>query len=120
MAKVLIVEDEYAVAAGLQRILTEAGHQVVGLASRSQRALALAAREAPEIAIVDLNLAIAFDGIETARLLVERHGARIIIASAYTHAIVADAGAQVAACATLIKPFDRVDVLRAMRECAAA
>ena len=56
-ARVLIVEDEIMLAMNLQDMLTDLGYQVVGIATRMEKALALATDGAIDFAIVDINLA---------------------------------------------------------------
>lgn len=55
--KVLIVEDEILIAMETEAIIEELGHVPVGIAATSQEALALATAEAPDLALVDVNLA---------------------------------------------------------------
>jgi CheY-like chemotaxis protein len=65
--KVLVVEDEIFVATEFENLLYDLGHQPVGIAADSRRALELA-REA-ELAFVDLNLIDGPTGIEVGRKL---------------------------------------------------
>jgi DNA-binding NarL/FixJ family response regulator len=69
MAKVLIVENELLIALRIQSTLSEAGHEIVGVAANSKDALALAAEKMPEIAIVNISLDHGESGIEVAKLL---------------------------------------------------
>ena len=55
-AKVLILEDEYFLADDLARALRKAGAEPVGPVNTVQEAEELVAREAPDAAILDLNL----------------------------------------------------------------
>lgn len=67
--RIMIVEDEFLIAMDLEDVLTEAGFEVVGIATDTDAALALA-REAPvDAAIMDVNLARGTCGIDTARRL---------------------------------------------------
>ena len=54
--RVLIVEDELVVAIHVEAVLSEEGHQVVGIARESKMALALAGRLRPDLALVDVHL----------------------------------------------------------------
>jgi CheY-like chemotaxis protein len=65
--KVLVVEDEIFVATEMENLLYDLGHQPVGIAADSRRALELA-REA-ELAFVDLNLVDGPTGIEVGKQL---------------------------------------------------
>lgn len=81
--RVLVVEDEYFVALGIAAELGDAGFEVVDTVARGEDAIAVAAREHPQLAIVDIRLAGRMDGIETARILLSEHGVRSIFATAY-------------------------------------
>ena len=78
--KVLIVEDEFLVALQLEDILDEGGHQVVG--SVSDLAALETVSEAPDVALVDLNLRDGLTGPEVARRLCDRFGTRIVYVTA--------------------------------------
>ena len=52
--------------------LSEAGHDIVGIAARKAEALALAAEKAPEIAIVNISLDHGESGIDVARELMQQ------------------------------------------------
>lgn len=77
--KVLVVEDEIFVAAELENLLYDLGHQPVGIAADSRRALELA-RDA-ELAFVDLNLIDGPTGIEVGRRLAD-HGVSVVFMTA--------------------------------------
>jgi CheY-like chemotaxis protein len=55
--RVLVVEDEMLVAMNVEDMLLTLGHEVAGLASRIEPALALAADGAFDVAMLDVNLA---------------------------------------------------------------
>ena len=70
MSNVLIVEDEIFVAIEVESVLKDMGHNPIGIAADSRRAMALS--QAAEIALVDLNLHDGPTGIEVGRKLAER------------------------------------------------
>jgi CheY-like chemotaxis protein len=55
--RILIVEDEMLVAMNIEDMLLDLGHEVVGIASRLEPALALAHDGAFDVAMLDVNLA---------------------------------------------------------------
>ncbi|MET3893717.1 CheY-like chemotaxis protein [Bosea sp. OAE506] len=69
--KVLIVEDEVLIAMETEAIVEDLGHYPVGIAATSQEALALAAAEEPDVALVDVNLADGPTGPEVGARLAE-------------------------------------------------
>lgn len=76
----LIVEDEIFVALDLERILDDAGFDVVGIAADREEAM----RHAPacQIAFVDVNLRDGPSGPEIARRLARDHGVRVVFVTA--------------------------------------
>ena len=54
--RVLIVEDEALVAAELEWLVLDAGHEPVGSAVAGDEAAALAGATQPDLALVDVNL----------------------------------------------------------------
>ncbi len=55
IAKILIVEDEFLVAMGLEHAIEDIGHESIGVAQDVASALVLAGHH-PDVAFVDLNL----------------------------------------------------------------
>lgn len=79
-AKILIVEDEFLVALQLEDILLDNGYAVLGTVPDTA-ALAKVG-EAPDVALVDLNLRDGLTGPAIARALAGRFGSRVIYVTA--------------------------------------
>jgi DNA-binding NarL/FixJ family response regulator len=84
--RILIVEDDFFVALDLEAGLTDAGMKVVGPARTAEEAVALARAEKPLLAVMDIRLASARDGIDAALDLYRDFGIRSIFASAHADA----------------------------------
>lgn len=83
LSPVLIVEDNYFAASELSRLLGE--WQIVARsAGRVETALALACEMRPRLALVDINLAGGFEGVELAHELQTLYGTKIVFVTAYT------------------------------------
>jgi DNA-binding NarL/FixJ family response regulator len=82
--RILVIEDDLLVAMQVETTLSEAGFDVVGVAPTGEEALELAAKDPPDLAIVDIRLAGDLDGVDTALELFRSHGIRCIFASAYS------------------------------------
>jgi diguanylate cyclase (GGDEF)-like protein len=80
---ILIVEDERIVAIDLQRTLQSLGYDPYAIAASGAAALTRAAEKTPDLALMDIHLKGALDGVETAVLLRERFGAAIVFLTAY-------------------------------------
>ena len=62
MPKVLLVEDEFIIALGMELALLDLGCTVLGPAASAAQALALIDRERPDVAVLDVSL---LDGLVT-------------------------------------------------------
>jgi PAS domain S-box-containing protein len=103
--RVLIVEDEMVVQLHLARIVGELGHQVVGTAMTTREASEIAAREAPELVLMDIHLADGDDGIETAEKLVRGLDCAVVFITAYADEATLARSERVGAAGYLVKPF---------------
>lgn len=108
-ANVLIVEDEFLVALDLEDLVTEAGHQVVGIVSDHPSAGAVA--EQPQVAFVDLNLRDGPTGTAIACDLSRRFGTSIIYVTANPRQIGVPAPTAIG---YIQKPFSREAILAAL------
>jgi PAS domain S-box-containing protein len=82
-AKLLIVEDEFIVAADLQADLEARGYRVVGQTDSGEEALVLAVDRRPDLALMDIRLKGEMDGVETARRLRQELDIPVIFLTAY-------------------------------------
>jgi hypothetical protein len=72
--RILIVEDEIFIQLDLERELTAAGFQIVGIADNAAEALRLAEREQPDAVLMDIRLRGARDGLDAALELWDASG----------------------------------------------
>jgi len=99
--RLLLVEDEALIALFTEEILTDAGYEVVGPASRLEAALDLAATQELDGAVLDVNL----DGVAVwplATLLKDR-GVPFIFLTGFGACLAAPAGLRDVPCVS--KPF---------------
>ena len=68
--RILIVEDEILIALDLRNLVEESGHVVVGIVESADYAMATAARQRPDVVLMDIALAGPRDGIDAASHLV--------------------------------------------------
>src|SRR5258706_3972999 len=67
LRRVLVVEDEPLIAFDNERVLADAGYEVVGTVDTAAAALEVMAQVAPDIVLCDLNIAGDGDGMDVAR-----------------------------------------------------
>lgn len=82
--RILVVEDNLVLAINTEDFLTSAGFDVVGVAASGAEAIILAERHKPSLVVMDIRLPGGADGIDTAIVLLEKHGIRSIFASAHS------------------------------------
>lgn len=80
MYRVLIVEDEIIVATEIEYVVSEMGHEPVGIAADQKTALAHASEA--DIALVDLNLRDGPSGANIGKILAQTHGVTVVFMTA--------------------------------------
>ena len=105
-ARLLIVEDDSIIARHLRMLLSSDGHQVVAAVDSGEAALELAAGEPLDLALMDIHLDGALDGIRTAQLLRARHGLPSVFLTAYADNALLDRAAEADSFGYVLKPFD--------------
>lgn len=109
VVKVLIVEDEFLVALQLEDILISAGHSVLGIVA--DHASVHDVSEAPQVALVDVNLRDGPSGPEIARQLSRLYGTAIIYVTANPDQIDQPAPTAIG---VVQKPFSQTGILAAL------
>ena len=109
--RVLIVEDQALLAMELELVLGESGCEVVGCAMDKAGALAIADRERPQLALVDINLLDGMTGPAIAEYLVREFGIAVIFLTANPEQI-PDGFA--GALGAVSKPFDEATIRAAV------
>ncbi|TWH84381.1 response regulator [Novosphingobium taihuense] len=108
MKSVLIVEDEIFIAMEIERILEDAGYNVIAIAADQSEALSAGINA--EVAFVDLNLRDGPTGPEIARELASKHGVRVVYVTA-NPAQIGEIAPQAVGC--IHKPFTDKAILTA-------
>jgi CheY-like chemotaxis protein len=89
--RIAIAEDSWFVAEHLRGQLAALGHTVVGLARTAEELVALAARERPDLALVDVRLAGGSDGLAAAKQIQSQFAVPVIAATGHLTAAEAEA-----------------------------
>jgi two-component system, response regulator PdtaR len=113
---ILIVEDDYLVALQMETALTEAGLESVGIATTAEEAIELAASQRPALAVIDIRLASARDGIDAAIVLLREHGIRCIFATAHHDVHTRSRAALASPLGWLQKPYSMESLVQVVRQ----
>lgn len=109
--QILIVEDELMIAEMAKEMLLELGYAVVGIAKKYAEALRYLERpDSIDMAILDINLNDAKNGIDIGELLTNRFKIPFIYLTSYSDPKTIKQAANTAPSAYLIKPFSRGDL----------
>lgn len=72
--RVMIIEDEAIIAMDIHSIVTEMGHEVIGIARTRDAAVKMGTREKPDLILADIQLADNSSGIDAVRDLMDQFG----------------------------------------------
>lgn len=102
--KVLIVEDERVVAKDLALTIESMGCEVVGSVASRDEALAVCAKQLPDIVLMDIRIKGPVDGIDTAGELLQLYGLHVIYLTAHADVASIDRAKRTRPHAYLLKP----------------
>ncbi len=113
-SRILIVEDESVVATNLQQSLTEMGYQVIDWVPTGEAGIELAAREHPDLVLMDIHLAGALNGIQSARRIWQQLQIPIVYCTAHADLETLKAVQTTESYGYVVKPFQSVAVRAAV------
>jgi CheY-like chemotaxis protein len=111
---VLIVEDERIVARDLQQTLNEIGHDAFAIAASGEEAVTIASRRRPDVALMDVRIRGAFDGIQTARALRSLYDVPVIYLTAHADASIMQRADRTGPIGYLLKPVRAAELKSAL------
>ncbi|MGL4395471.1 MAG: response regulator [Hyphomicrobium sp.] len=82
-ARIMIIEDEPLIALDIETLVTEIGHDVVGIATTRSEATALAKRTTPGMVLADIQLADGSSGIDAVNDILKDMSVPVIFITAY-------------------------------------
>jgi response regulator NasT len=106
---ILVADDESIIRLGLRQILEDAGHTVY-TAENGAVAVRLAEGRTPDLAILDIKMP-EMDGLEAARVLLERAQVPIIFLTAYGEQELVERAARLPVMGYLVKPVKEAELL---------
>lgn len=113
--RLFIVEDEWIVATDVARCLEQAGYGVCGVAHRFEEARAAIASTKPDLALLDIALGDANDGISLARQIWTDHAVPAIFVTAYADETTLARAAVPGVLGYLVKPFEERQLLSTVK-----
>ena len=111
--RILIAEDETIIRLDLRALLEAAGFEVCGEARNGEEAVALAATERPDVAILDVKMP-KLDGIEAARRILAERPIPVVMLTAFDQQELVSRAVEAGVFGYLVKPFRESDLLPAI------
>jgi DNA-binding response OmpR family regulator len=108
--RILLAEDDCILATAMEEAISSAGHTVIGLACDEHGAVQIATADPPDLALLDLNLALGASGAVVADLIRNLYGTPTLFVSGKPD-ICRKLGMRVGALGCLRKPFSRATLL---------
>ena len=112
--KVLIVEDEPAIAQDIEITLEDAGYEVVGIAGSSSKALDLLHSRKPDIALLDISIKGDRNGIELAHLINENYKIPFVFLTSFSDRDTIEKVKETFPYGYIVKPFKDSDLAPAL------
>lgn len=113
--KALIIEDEPIIAMDLENIVSDAGHQIFGVAQTHSEALQIGTDGRPDLILADIRLADESSGIDAVNDLLKAHGPiPVIFITAYPERLLT--GDKPEPAFLITKPFRADQVLSAISQ----
>jgi YesN/AraC family two-component response regulator len=115
--KIIIADDDAVTRSALRMLLTEQGHDVIGEAADGARALEMCTTLKPDIVFADINMP-RLDGHELAEQIRQQAPqVRIVIISSLPTVANVQRALLGGAAGFIVKPFNGVKVIEALRNC---
>lgn len=105
--RALIVEDEALIAEELRERLSRIGFTVIGAVDNADEGIAIAARERPDLVLMDIRLKGEKDGIRAAEEILEQVDASIVYLTAHSDPLTVDRASHTDHDGFSLKPFHR-------------
>ncbi|MEM9547284.1 MAG: response regulator transcription factor [Bacteroidota bacterium] len=112
--KILIVEDEPAIAHDIAGILSGDGYQVCGIAHSSTKALDYLVSKSPDIALLDISIKGDKDGIEIAHIIKKKYDIPFVFLTSFADRDTIERVKETAPYGYIVKPFKERDLAPAI------
>ena len=114
--RILVAEDDVAVANGFESILSQSGYEVIGVAKDGMEAVELANMLHPDLILMDIKMP-RMDGIEAARQINRDRAGNfipIVLVTAYAEKVLVNRAKESGVLGYLIKPVHIDDIIPAV------
>jgi DNA-binding NarL/FixJ family response regulator len=109
--RILIVEDEPAIAKFIEKTLKNTNYQVSGLAFDDEDAITELEENKPHVVLLDINLGSEMDGIDIANLINQKYQIPFIFITSYHNRQTLERAKPTRPVGYIVKPFTEEDLL---------
>lgn len=117
--RVVVVEDEGITQMQLNRLLRQAGLEIVGVAGNGQTGIEVVLREAPDLVLMDIRMPI-LDGLEATRQILATTQVCVVMLTAYADESLQEKAFQIGASGYLLKPITGLTLIPQLEKVYAA
>ena len=117
--RVVVVEDEGITQMQLNRLLRQAGMEIVGAAGEGQTGVEVVLREAPDLVLMDIRMPL-LDGLEATRQILATTQVCIVMLTAYADESLRAKALQLGASGYLLKPITSLTLIPQLEKVYAA
>ena len=114
MVKILIVEDEAAIALELEKLLAALGYEVAGSVANGKKAVATAEQLKPDLILMDIVMPGELDGIDAAQIIRKQLDIPVIFLTAHADNETLKRAKVTEPLGYIIKPFQEADIRSAV------
>ena len=114
-AKILIIEDEPAIAVDIALNLENNGYRVLNVLHSAEEGVDFLRSERPDLIMLDINLEGSMSGIDLARLIDRDYGIPFIYLTSYSDKATVEQAADTFPASYLVKPFKDQDLAPAVK-----
>lgn len=107
---ILIVEDEALVACDIESRLSGMGYNVCAKTRSGEKALEIAERSRPDLALMDISLNGPIDGVETASIMQEKHRLPVVFLTAHADSSTLRRAKLAMPLGYIVKPYTEQDL----------
>lgn len=108
--QILLVEDEFLIALGLEQELLQEGYKIRTIVTSGEDAIEVARQQSPDIILMDIRLAGIIDGIEAAQQIQSFSSTPIIFMTGYSSPEIMKRVKELNPLGYLIKPVSITDL----------
>ncbi len=113
--KILMVEDDMIIAADISMQLTKLGYEVIGISTRGEDAVHTIENNRPDIILMDIILSGKMNGIDAARIILERFQIPTIFLTSNSDDATFQKAITVKPYAFISKPYQKADLERTLK-----